>query len=222
MAFIMHFYLSKSKLKNAHLLPESFSGCLKVVCAKFSLSFVFLLIILSFYTKNTFAESISITRQEAKITRTGQLSINTRFNTQLPEQLENALKQGVSFDFALSYQLERPTFASYRFKINQLLNDKHIINYRLSYHPLTNRYRVSVGTFSTEYFSLPVALKAIGAVANWIVLPTETLSDTKPHEIKANVRLSLSIAKLPKPFQINAINSKDWNLDSGWQPLYIK
>ena len=96
------------------------------------------------------------------------------------------------------------------------------MNYRLSFHPLTNRYRVSVGTFTTEYNSLNTALKAVGAIANWHVLNEGALSDTPASEVKAQVKLNLTTTRLPKPFQINAINSRDWDLDSGWQDLVIK
>ena len=168
------------------------------------------------------AETVAPTRLEAKIQSNGQLAISTRFKTELPEQLQNALQQGVPLDFSLSYRLERPTLASYRFKINQLINTANSVNYRLSFHPLTNRYRVAVGTFSTEYNSLTTALKAIGAIANWPVLNEGALSDTPVSEVKAQIRLNLTTTKLPKPFQINAINSRDWDLDSGWHDLTIK
>ncbi|MDK4589934.1 DUF4390 domain-containing protein, partial [Kingella kingae] len=147
---------------------------------------------------------------------------STRFATELPEQLTDALQQGVSLDFELSYQLERPTFASYRSKITQLVSNENRVNYRLSYHPLTSRYRVSVGTFSTEYSSLTTALKAVGAIANWRTLKQGTLLNATPSDVEASVRLSLSVSKLPKPFQINAITSRGWNLDSGWQDLIIR
>ena len=39
------------------------------------------------------AESIRSTRLDGKILNNGQLSISTRFITELPEQLEDALKQ---------------------------------------------------------------------------------------------------------------------------------
>lgn len=168
------------------------------------------------------AESIINIKREAKITTNGQLAISSRFTTQLPDQLADILKQGVPLDFALSYQLERPTFASYKFKISQLVSNENTINYRLSYHPLTNRYRVTVGTFSSEYNKLDTALKAIGAILNWTVLATGTLSDTPTTDIKAQIRLNLTTSKLPKPFQINAINSRNWDLDSGWLDLNIQ
>ena len=145
------------------------------------------------------AESIRSTRLDGKILNNGQLSISTRFVTELPEQLEDALKQGVSLDFALTYQLERPTLASYRFKLSHLVSDNNTVNYS----------------------SLSTALKAVGAIANWSVLEAGTLSDTPQYEVKVNVRLSLSITKLPKPFQINALTSRNWALDSGWRDLNI-
>ena len=188
-----------------------FSGCLRA-----------LIISALFIAPAIHAETISATRSEAQIQAHGQLTISTRFQTELPEQLQNALQQGVPLDFTLSYRLERPTLASYRFKISQLINTANSVNYRLSFHPLTNRYRVSVGTFTTEYNSLNTALKAVGAIANWHVLNEGALSDTPASEVKAQVKLNLTTTRLPKPFQINAINSRDWDLDSGWQDLTIK
>ena len=152
------------------------------------------------------AENISITRQTATVTADGRLDISSRFHTELPDPLKQALKQGVPLYFTLNYQL---------------LNSDNTIHYKLSFHPLTNRYRITVGTFSTEYGSLETALRGIGAIANWRVLPKGTLDDTDWREIKAEVRLSLSTNQLPKPFQINALTAKNWQLDSGWKPLAV-
>lgn len=168
-----------------------------------------------------YAESIIAVRSEARILNDGRLAISSRFKTDLPEQLQDALKQGVPLDFALSWRLEKPTLTSYRSKISQWVGNDDSVNYRLSFHPLTNRYRVSVGTFSSEYRSLEVALKGVGAIANWSVLHADALSDVDPKEVKAQVRLNLSTSKLPKPFQINSLTSNNWQLDSGWHDLEI-
>lgn len=191
--------------------PETLSGCL-----------ILLLSALLLLPQPSLAENISHLRREAAVLPNGQLAISTRFQTALPEQLEDALKQGVPLDFVLAYQLERPTFTAYRIRLAQLAGNDNTVSYRLTFHPLTNRYRVSVGTFSTEYNSLPTALRAVGAIANWPVLPEGTLSGTAASEVKVQVRLSLTTAKLPKPFQINALNSKGWDLDSGWQDLTVR
>lgn len=170
---------------------------------------------------NAAGEGISATRAEAKLTHAGQLSVSSRFRTDLPDQLKEALKQGVPLHFNLSWQLSAPSVASYKFKFDQLLNNDSTIQYKLSFHPLTNRYRVTVGTFSTEYDTLETALRAVGAVANWKVLSKGALSDVAAKDTKAEIRLLLTTAKLPKPFQINALTSKNWHLDSGWKPLSV-
>ena len=170
---------------------------------------------------NAAGEGISATRAEAKLTHAGQLSVSSRFRTDLPDQLKQALRQGVPLNFTLSWQLSAPSMPSYRFKFDQLLNSDNTIHYKLSFHPLTNRYRVTVGTFSTEYDTLETALRAVGAVANWKVLSKGALSDVAAKDTKAEIRLLLTTAKLPKPFQINALTSKNWHLDSGWKSLSV-
>ena len=170
---------------------------------------------------NAAGEGISATRAEAKLTHAGQLSVSSRFRTDLPDQLKEALKQGVPLHFNLSWQLSAPSVASYKFKFDQLINNDSTIQYKLSFHPLTNRYRVTVGTFSTEYDTLETALRAVGAVANWKVLSKGALSEVAAKDTKAEIRLLLTTAKLPKPFQINALTSKNWHLDSGWKSLSV-
>ena len=171
--------------------------------------------------QNVAAEGIDVSRAEARITDGGQLSVSSRFQTELPDQLKQALRRGVPLNFTLGWQLSAPTVASYRFKFDQLIGDDSNIYYKLTFHPLTNRYRVTVGAFSTDYDTLDAALRAIGAVANWKVLHKGTLSGTEARETKAEIRLLLSTSKLPKPFQIHALTSKNWHLDSGWKPLNI-
>ena len=184
-------------------------------------NFLILPLILLLCSHYTAAEGISVTRAQANITSQGKLAISSRFKTDLPEQLKQVLHQGVPLNFDLSYQLNAPTLASYRFRLGQLVSTDNQITYKLSYHPLTNRYRVAVGTFSTEYNTLDTALRGVGAIANWEVLSQDALSGRAPSSVKADIRLSLSTSQLPKPFQINALTSRNWNLDSGWKALII-
>ena len=160
-------------------------------------------------------------RQDAITSAVDRLWLSRRLRSGLPAPLKHASMQGVPLYFTLNYQLSAPTMAAYKFKLGQLIGSDNSVTYKLSFHPLTNRYRITVGTFSTEYGSLETALRGIGAIANWRVLPKGTLDDTDWREIKAEVRLSLSTNQLPKPFQINALTAKNWQLDSGWKPLAV-
>ncbi|MDO5058987.1 MAG: DUF4390 domain-containing protein [Neisseria sp.] len=167
------------------------------------------------------AESIHPTRAVARLESDGRLSVSSRFHTELPKPLQQVLKQGVPLHFTLNYRLSAPTWAAYKFKLGQLVGSDDSVPYKLSFHPLTNRYRVTVGTFSSEYSSLDTALRGVGAIANWAVLPKGTLEGSEAREVKAEIRLALSTDQLPKPFQINSLTAKHWHLDSGWRPLAV-
>lgn len=172
------------------------------------------------------AEGIAAVRSDARILADGRLAVNSRFRTELPPTLQDALRQGVALDFALTYRLEKPAFAAYRDRISQWIGEGNSVDYRLSFQPTTRRYRVSVlGTqgkgYAREYGSLETAVKSVGATVDWPVLHRHALSDSPPEKVKAQIRLRLHTAKLPKPFQINAITSENWQLDSGWENLTI-
>lgn len=167
------------------------------------------------------AEGIAATRAEGRMTAGGQIALSTRFNVQLPDQLKGALRDGVPIVFELNYDLVEPTFPAYRYKLTQLFGSGNSVIYRLSFLPLTGQYRVSVGTYASEYPSLDSALKGVGAIAGWDILASGTLKDYHPDEVRLNVRLQLSTRQLPKPFQINALTSKDWSIGSGWVPVRI-
>ena len=167
----------------------------------------------------TQAESMRATRAEAVVGSQGQFNVSSRFNTTLPSALQDALKQGVTLNFELNYQLVAPKLLAYNVRFNPLVDTVKPVIYKLSYHPLTDKYRVTVGTFSTEYSQLDTALRAVGSIANWQVHPKSTFGRNDAGQIQANVRLNLSSNQLPKPFQVNTITSKNWNLDSGWVRL---
>lgn len=185
------------------------------------LPLVGLLLLLLMPSEKAAAENISPIRAVAVLQNDGRMSVSSRFQTELPQPLQQVLQKGVPLHFTLNYRLSAPTFAAYRFKLGQIIGSGDNVSYKLSYHPLTNRYRVSVGTFSSEYASLDTALRGIGAIANWQVLPKGTLDGAETGEVKAEIRLTLSTSQLPKPFQINSLTSKNWQLDSGWKPLNI-
>ncbi len=178
-------------------------------------------IVLLLATGNVWAEDIAIVHAKGIVSKQGQVLVSTRFNVNVPAQLSSALQQGVSLNFRLSFSLDAPTYTAYKHKIGNWFSDGYSISYKLSYHPLTKRYRVSLGSLSTDYSTLQAALSSIGGIANWRVLPEGTLKGTAARDVTASVRLSLTMDDLPKPFQINGITSKKWDLDTGWVRLAI-
>jgi hypothetical protein len=84
---------------------------------------------------------------------------------------------------------------------------------KISYSVLTGRYRISRGALFQNFASLEDALNIVARQSS-TVIPANLL-DKDSNNIAA-ARLSLDIAQLPKPLQVNALTDSDWTLDSGW------
>ena len=56
--------------------------------------------------------------------------------------------------------------------------------------------------------------RALSRVRDWYVADRVTVK--KDLTYQAAVRMRLDTAQLPKPFQVNAIASRDWTLASDW------
>jgi hypothetical protein len=58
------------------------------------------------------------------------------------------------------------------------------------------------------------ALQAVGSIGGWRVMENSQLDPGKSYT--ASMRMNLDLSKLPKPFQVNALNNRDWNVSSDW------
>ena len=88
----------------------------------------------------------------------------------------------------------------------------HALTYRLSYHALTQEYRLATGSLRRSFATLHDALAALGHISALPVLEKGVVKPGVPHQVA--LRLSLDRSKLPKPFQVDAIANKDWQIDS--------
>ena len=173
---------------------------------KISLSLIFALAI----CMGSLAHSQGIVVKQAELEKidAGWL-LNANFSIALPAGLENALKKGVTLHFVTEFQLTHGRW--YWFDEKAVKVERQI---RLSHQPLINQYRITVGDFTFSAASLAEALRVTGAVGGWSVIEAAAISPTKQYE--AAVRLTLDLGKLPKPFQVDALNSKDWSLSGEW------
>ncbi len=86
---------------------------------------------------------------------------------------------------------------------------------RLSYHALTRQYRLSNGSLHQNFNTLSEALRILSRLRDW---PVAEKSQLKTSEVyQAALRLRLDLTQLPKPLQVTAIGSREWNLASDWQ-----
>lgn len=158
----------------------------------------------------TLAHSQVIKVKQAELERvdSGWL-LNANFSIELPAGLENALKKGVTLHFLTEFELTRGRW--YWFDEKAVNVQRQL---RLSYQPLINQYRVTTSGFVFSAGSLPDALRVAGTVGGWSVIEAAAISPDKNYE--ASIRMILDLGKLPKPFQVDALNSKDWALSGEW------
>ena len=88
------------------------------------------------------------------------------------------------------------------------------VQYRLSYTPLTRQYRLTSGLLAQQLDSLEEVERILSRVVSRPVVARDAL--TKGARYDAALRLRLDVAQLPKPFQVNALTSRDWSLQSDW------
>jgi hypothetical protein len=135
--------------------------------------------------------------------------LNAQFDVAFNPTLEEALQNGVSLYFVLEFDLGRPRWYWVDEKVAQLS-----IQYRITYSPLTRQYRVSSGLLGQQLNSLDEVEHLLSRVVSRPVVRKDALS--KGVKYDAAVRLRLDVTQLPKPFQINALASRDWSLQSEW------
>jgi len=160
------------------------------------------------------AEGIEV-RSAALVAGDEGYFLEADFEIALNPTLEDALNKGVSLYFLLEFEVIRPRW----FNVFGLgfLNEK-VVNtqqqYRLSFNPLTRQYRLGVGSLFQNFGSMSEALDFLSRVRRRQVLEPGVLS--KGSTYSAAVRMRLDVSQLPKPFQLNALASRDWNFGSEW------
>lgn len=155
------------------------------------------------------ADSISVQRASLQADGTGW-SLDARFDFDLNSSLEDAVNKGIPLYFTTDFEITRPRW--YWFDEQPVSVSQSI---RLSFQPLTREYRVSSGGLQLGFSTLSDALAVIKHVTSWHVIERNQVHTGETYT--ASVRMQLDVALMPKPFQIDAVNNRDWNLASDWK-----
>ena len=127
----------------------------------------------------------------------------------LSAPLEDALNKGIPLYFVLDFELVRSRW--YWFNDRTIAREQQ---YRLSYSALTRQYRIGVGAFYQNFPTLKEALQVMSKVRRREELEPGVLNKGTPYT--AGLRLRLDTSQLPKPFNLNALGSREWSLGSDW------
>ncbi len=156
------------------------------------------------------ADTIIVKSAEVRAEEDGDgYVLNAELDLSLNATLEEALQRGVPLYFILEFEISRPRW--YWLDEKVLTAD---VQYRVAWNALTQQYRVSSGLFAQTLYSLEEVERFLSRVTSRPIARNDQLH--KGVRYDAALRLRLDVNQLPKPFQVNALTSREWSLQSDW------
>lgn len=142
------------------------------------------------------------------------LSAAVKFD--LPPVVEDALVKGVAMYFVAEAELLRDRW--YWTDRRMALRERHM---RLSFQPLTRRWRLQVApvafsnsglgvTLAQNFDTLDEAMSAIKRISRWKIADATDVDPEARHNV--DFRFRLDVSQLPRPFQIGAVGQPDWRI----------
>ncbi|PIU16756.1 MAG: DUF4390 domain-containing protein [Gallionellales bacterium CG_4_9_14_0_8_um_filter_59_50] len=164
-----------------------------------------------------FAAAINIEKAEARLTSEGYV-LSANFDIQLSPQVQEALRHSVTLNFVSELALHRSRW--YWPDTELALHEQ---TSKLSFNSLTRQYRINRGGLFQSFATLEDALRVLGRVST-LPIKAEVLDNSgdgyfsrlakKGSLIGATASMRLDVSQLPKPLQINALTSEQWNIES--------
>ncbi|TMH64474.1 MAG: DUF4390 domain-containing protein [Betaproteobacteria bacterium] len=155
------------------------------------------------------ADIVPVKSAELRIDE-GELFLSAEFDLALTPTLEEALQKGIPLHFVVEFDLTRARW----YWLDERVAEWSV-TYRVSYSPLTRQYRVASGPLGQTFESLDDVERFISRVSSRPVARADML--TKGARYEAALRIRLDVTQLPKPFQVNALALREWQLASDWQ-----
>lgn len=140
----------------------------------------------------------------------GRLLIDADIEFRLTDELRSVADRGVPLYLTADLEITRARWWWF---------DKTVVStdltWRIQYNALTRQWRVGTGDLSLPASSLDEAMDLVRHIRSWDVSSTDELElDT---EYNGKLRLRLDTARLARPFQVDALNSKAWSLTTPWK-----
>lgn len=154
---------------------------------------------------------------QLKVERTDEgvlLSAAIRF--ELPPAIDDALTKGIPMFFVAEAALLRDRWYWYDKPVATAV--RHM---RLSYQPLTRRWRLQVSatpiggaglSLGQLFDSRDEALAAVQRISHWKIADVADVDPESRHNV--DFRFRLDVSQLPRPLQIGAVGQSDWHISA--------
>ncbi|MFJ1300560.1 DUF4390 domain-containing protein [Pseudomonadota bacterium AL_CKDN230030165-1A_HGKHYDSX7] len=152
-----------------------------------------------------------VTRVEPVI-RDGKLVIDADIDFPLNDQLRDAASRGVSLYFTADLTITRARW----YWFDATVADQRL-TWRITYNALTRQWRAGQDELSLPVSSLDDAMDLVRRIRGWEVADASAFEAGERYQGQLRVRLDTSL--LPRPFQVNALNSSSWSPTTPWTPF---
>jgi hypothetical protein len=142
------------------------------------------------------------------------LSASVEF--ELPPLVDDALAKGIPMFFVAEATLLRDRWYWYDKPVAKV--QRHM---RLSYQPLTRRWRLVVTptpignsglALGQTFDSREEALAVVQRISHWKIAEASEIDPEARYNV--DFRFRLDVSQLPRPFQIGAVGHADWNISA--------
>jgi hypothetical protein len=142
--------------------------------------------------------------------------VNASMQMEWPAAVEDALAKGVPLYFVARVEVLRERWYWYDREVAR--QERHM---RLSYQPLTRRWRLLVSSqpigntglgvsLGQSFDSASEAMSAMTRIHRWKVAELNQAEMDGRHRLEFSFRLDLT--QLPRPLQLGVLGESDWNL----------
>lgn len=176
-------------------------------CVQSSLSnLIFFLLILWLPVTVAQAEGIQIKSVSmAAIEQGYEISIDSEIA--LNATLEQVLEKGIVLYFVTKFSL---VDSRWYWLYDEVARGK--LRVGLRYYALTRQYHLNHPSFSQSFNTLAEALQALGQLRDYpLIVKSDLKNDV---DYIASLRIWLDLTRMPKPFQVEALGSRKWDLSS--------
>ncbi|MBA2690198.1 MAG: DUF4390 domain-containing protein [Burkholderiales bacterium] len=135
--------------------------------------------------------------------------ISATFDVGFTQTLEDAINRGLSLPFIIEYEITRSRW----YWLDETVM-KGSSARQISYNALTRQYRLTIGSLYQNFERLEDVKQVLSSIRGIDV--AERAQFRKGTTYDVGVRMRLDVSRLPKPFQVNALASREWNLASDW------
>lgn len=172
---------------------------------------VLLLCLLAGVLTEAGATEISALRVERS---TEGLMLSAQVHFDVPMGVEEALHKGIPLFFVADAVLLRDRWYWYDKEVSAA--SRYL---RLSYHPLTRRWRLLASSspignaglsLGQNFDSRDEAVAAVQRIAGWKIAEAGDLDPDQRYSV--NLRFRLDVSQLPRPFQIGVAGQAEWNI----------